>query len=429
MARYRDPASGCLSYLITIGCLIALLIVGWVLSVARKSMGPYADPLGFFLLGVGFAAAGPLSRSKHAAAKWLLLIAVVASVCLSGAFIGCSPPGRRSSGSIGGDDAFSVAVGGVLGAFVGLILSVIAQGASGVEEDSGKAVDRPRTIAFAAAAAIAFCSVLWRLGVASSAYTSWKEQKVAAEAARLKAEEETRNAPLLASQSAKRAEAEAQRALEESLAKVRKGAPVKIPAGSVKLGSETKKVATFLLDDVEVAFAVYASCVLSGKCKPTKSRSFGPNPEAAFDPKELKRMKPEQLSYPVKVNAADAQAYCATLGKRLPTEAEWLLAAFGSESRKFPWGAQKLKTGVCSPPDQQYKDYSTGTGPERCEVGTSPADRTPEGVFDLGYSVEEWVVSSEGTLTLGADSYIGAAASDLRDRSYPETSGFRCASE
>ena len=52
---------------------------------------------------------------------------------------------------------------------------------------------------------------------------------------------------------------------------------------------------------------------------------------------------PLPLDWPVYVSHAEASAYAAWAGKRLPTEAEWHRAAYGTKEgpeRDFPWGSQ-----------------------------------------------------------------------------------------
>jgi formylglycine-generating enzyme required for sulfatase activity len=92
----------------------------------------------------------------------------------------------------------------------------------------------------------------------------------------------------------------------------------------------------------------------------------------------------------VQVTWAAAERYCESRGKRLPTEAEWERAARGTEGRPFPWGDR--------PPACGSVVFGRGTGgpcaaegAEAADVGTTPMDRSEEGVLDLGGNVSEWV--------------------------------------
>ncbi len=165
----------------------------------------------------------------------------------------------------------------------------------------------------------------------------------------------------------------------------------------------------------------------------------------------------------VKLTWAAAQRYCTGNDKRLPTEAEWELAARGTERRTFPWGEGVPK---CSgtvfgrdpliPQDYQCAGPEMLRGPEN--VGTAVQDKTPQGVFDLGGNVAEWVqdifaehypkctsgcknpVNEEanedgppvrvlrgGHFDLAADACRGAGRSKLLEDKGSLKLGFRCA--
>ncbi|GJL78156.1 MAG: hypothetical protein NPINA01_11450 [Nitrospinaceae bacterium] len=76
----------------------------------------------------------------------------------------------------------------------------------------------------------------------------------------------------------------------------------------------------------------------------------------------------------------EADAYCLSIGKRLPTEFEWEKAARGGDDRFFVWG-QEL-----------HMDWAN-LGKTVQPVGSFAKDISREGVFDMNGNVSEWTAS------------------------------------
>jgi formylglycine-generating enzyme required for sulfatase activity len=130
----------------------------------------------------------------------------------------------------------------------------------------------------------------------------------------------------------------------------------------------------FYLDLTEVTNEAYGRCVAATACPPPDPRSADKN---HFGPDARFRGPRQPVS---SISWESARGYCAWLGKRLPTEAEWEKAARSSDGRRFPWGNE--------PPTPERAVFNAAV---TADVGTHPRGDGPYGHHDMAGNVWEWV--------------------------------------
>jgi formylglycine-generating enzyme required for sulfatase activity len=127
----------------------------------------------------------------------------------------------------------------------------------------------------------------------------------------------------------------------------------------------------YAIDVTEVRQAAYQCCVAAGACTPPQYPTGCPYDPAAAPDEAV-----------VGVTWAQAAAYCAYAGGRLPTEAEWERAARGTDERLYPWGDT-------APTCSLANLFLCSAG--RADVGSRPSGVSPVGALDMAGNVWEWV--------------------------------------
>jgi formylglycine-generating enzyme required for sulfatase activity len=167
-------------------------------------------------------------------------------------------------------------------------------------------------------------------------------------------------------------------------------------------------VQAFCIDRFEVTTRAYEACADRGACARAGETNWWPDigadDRALYDALCNAGDPASRAEHPINcVEWESAAAFCAAGGARLPSEAEWEVAARGPDGRAYPWGdgeptAQLLN--ACGAECVEWGRTHHGTELQlfrgddafgtTAPVGSFPAGRSPYGIEDAAGNVWEW---------------------------------------
>ena len=123
-----------------------------------------------------------------------------------------------------------------------------------------------------------------------------------------------------------------------------------------------------------------------------RSSSGATDPDTQWEYRSMFGIIPLPQSWPVYVSYAEAAAFARWAGRKLPTEAQWHRAAYGTPQgteREYPWGE--------APPDRTRGNFQSQSW-HAAPVDAHPAGASAFGVQDLLGNGWEWTATPFGPL-------------------------------
>ncbi len=223
------------------------------------------------------------------------------------------------------------------------------------------------------------------------------------------------------------------------------GGMAMVPASTFFMGSDERDVEpderpahkvrldAYCIDRTEVTVAAYAACVAGGACSGAWDGNdwagITKSDHTTFDGLCNSRAPASRGLHPANcVSWTQAQEFCASLSARLPTEAEWELAARGTDGRRYPWGDAEPTSSRLNACGAECVAWGKKHGvdlvgmvrdddgwPTTAPAGSFPAGASPFGVLDMTGNVWEWVLDRHGPYEAAESSApTGPAAGDER---------------